>query len=106
VAKFRKKPVVIEAFEWTGRNVVELTTWASAADLASKTARGLIGPTSNREIQLPLDLVSLGGGMFRLEIATPEGVHAATVGDWIICGVVGEFYPCKPDIFAATYEAA
>jgi len=39
-----------------------------------------------------------------IEIATLEGVMRADVGDWIIRGVAGEFYPCKPDIFAATYE--
>ena len=39
-------------------------------------------------------------------VGTLEGPHTASVGDWIIRGVKGEFYPCKPDIFAATYEAA
>ncbi len=41
-----------------------------------------------------------------LLIETLEGEMTANVGDWIIRGVKGEFYPCKPDIFAATYEAA
>jgi hypothetical protein len=41
----------------------------------------------------------------RIEIPTPEGTMTASPGDWIIRGVKGEFYPCKPDIFAATYEA-
>jgi hypothetical protein len=45
---------------------------------------------------------SLGDG--RLEITTLEGTMIANVGDWIIQGVKGECYPCKPDIFAATYE--
>ena len=40
-----------------------------------------------------------------LEIVTLEGTMYASPGDWIIRGVAGEFYPCKPDIFAATYEA-
>lgn len=41
-----------------------------------------------------------------LTIATLEGIHTASAGDWIIKGIKGEFYPCKPDIFAATYEPA
>ncbi|PBC80147.1 hypothetical protein BX265_4983 [Streptomyces sp. TLI_235] len=45
------------------------------------------------------------GGLF-LDIKTLEGVMRATEGDWIICGMKGEHYPCKPDVFAATYEPA
>ena len=40
----------------------------------------------------------------KFKITTLEGVHTANIGDWIIRGVKGEFYPCKPDIFTATYE--
>lgn len=83
--KFRKKPVVIEARQFDG-------TQASAATLAE-----WIGPSAdvlNSEVLGPQ----------RLHIKTLEGVHEATPGDWIIKGVKGEFYPCKPDIFAATYD--
>lgn len=62
--------------------------------------------TSNAQVQLPIDFVAREGGGFDLEIRTLEGVMKADLGDWIICGVKGEFYPCKPDVFAATYEAA
>ena len=75
---YRKKPVVIEAIQWTGANAVELLDW--------------IKPTARQERS-------------SLIIPTLEGDHEASMGDWIIKGVKGEFYPCKPDIFAATYEA-
>ena len=47
----------------------------------------------------------IGSGVLRSHINTLEGRMTAQVGDWIIKGVAGEFYPCKPDIFEATYEA-
>lgn len=75
--RFRKKPVVIEAIQWTGGNAVTLLDW--------------IGPHARQE----------GATLI---IATLEGDHEASLGDWIIKGVKGEFYPCKPDIFTATYE--
>ena len=81
--KFRKKPVVIEAICWDGTNV----SLDAIADLALD---------GNRRVQLVGD---------KLEIPTLEGVMTASLGDWIIKGVSGEIYPCKPDIFEATYEA-
>lgn len=85
MARFRKKPVVIEAVQFTGQNGKEVCDFA-----------GLEG----------VDVESAGGKHVRpfLIIPTLEGNHRADVGDWIIKGVAGEFYPCKPDIFAATYE--
>jgi len=92
---FRKKPVVIQAMQfkggwsgdgsliadWVGRHA----TWSCAEHAATEGY-----PDS--------------GGVMHIE--TLEGVMTATAGDWIIKGVKGEFYPCKPDIFEATYEAA
>lgn len=80
--KFRKKPVVIEARQITPDTVLEVSYWCGAQ----------IG---NRP-QAPRN--------WHLLIATLEGVMTANMGDWIIRGVQGEFYPCKPDIFEATYE--
>ena len=77
MAKFRKKPVVIEAVQFIAANFDEL--------------EGFVG----------------GDAEFRegeLVIATLEGPLRAAPKDWIIKGIKGEFYPCKPDIFAATYE--
>lgn len=78
---FRKKPVVIEAIRYEG-NTAEIMIWA-------------------REYQ-----TTILGGFGRLEIPTKEGVMTASTGDWVIRGVAGEFYPCKPDIFKKTYEPA
>lgn len=99
--KFRKKPVVIEALKWTGSNIQELSEWAAAAHYE----RGGAVPTKRLGIALPLDLVSRGDGEFDLVIKTLEGEMKANYGDWVICGIGGEFYPCRPDIFEATYDA-
>lgn len=85
MSKFRKKPVVIEAHRWepteNGRNK---NPW----------------PNSHLEaLHFSVALVSLD-----LIIPTLEGEMRASPGDWIIKGVNGEFYPCKPDIFEKTYE--
>ena len=77
IKKFQKKPVIIEAVQFTGDNVdfiKEFTNYNSSI--------------CNDE----------------LNIHTLEGNMIARVGDWIIKGVKGEFYPCKPDIFENTYE--
>lgn len=78
--QFRKKPVVIEAVQWTGSNVDEI-------------ARFML-PYPRFQCIEPDKLV----------IPTLEGDHTANAGDWIIKGIANEFYPIKPDIFAATYE--
>jgi hypothetical protein len=86
-SKFRKKPVVIEAMQWDG--TVGESTWVIEWMLSNGGTGRLVEWT---------DLT------WRLHIDTLEGVMRADPGDWIIRGVQGEFYPCKPDIFAATYE--
>ena len=77
--KYRKKPVVIDALQWTG-------TMTNLAEMAAFTN----------------DEVFVNDG--KLEIDTLEGTMTASKGDYIIKGVHGEFYPCKPDIFELTYE--
>lgn len=84
MAKYRKKPVVIEAVLW-GPPFAELPGWIEAGIASGKLSRP------------PGDC---------LHIQTLEGVMVASPGDWIILGVVGEMYPCKPDIFERTYEPA
>lgn len=79
IKKYRKKPVEIEAVQWTGDNLAEL--------------RKMDGFNSVH--------TCFGG---RLSIKTLEGMMFASVGDYIIKGVQGEFYPCKPDIFEQTYD--
>lgn len=80
VKQYRKKPVVIEAVQFTGDNHKEVVEFAPVAGYVT-----LNGVTS-------------------LAIPTLEGTMNAVAGDYIIKGVQGEFYPCKPDIFTATYE--
>ncbi|MFD2172395.1 hypothetical protein [Tumebacillus lipolyticus] len=79
IQKFRKKPVEIEAIQYDGGNADEIAAFVGDAS-----------PKLNIDDQYA--------------IATLEGVMLANVGDWIIKGVQGEFYPCKPDVFAATYD--
>jgi hypothetical protein len=76
--KYRKKPVVIEAIIWTGENIQEITDF------------------------LPVGKWDLWAG--HILIPTLEGNIYGKKGDYIIKGVKGEFYPCKPDIFDMTYE--
>ena len=76
MAKYRKKPVVIEAIQWNEENTMEILKWAGNKAYLYDS----------------------------LYIKTLEGDHKATIGDYIIKGIKGEFYPCKPDIFEATYE--
>ena len=85
--KYRKKPVVIEAYQWQGDFVVngvnEAPIW-----LQNAQEQGVVYFKDQGE----------------LYIHTLEGEHHASVGDYIIQGVDGELYPCKPDIFEKTYE--
>lgn len=79
--RYRKLPVVIEALQWTGRNWMAATDFDPAARAHPDHAHSLLIPTL-------------------------EGEMTASPGDWLIRGVSGEVYPCKPDIFSQTYEAA
>lgn len=78
MAKYRKKPVVVDAWLFDTEKLFGMPDWINADGLAGES----------------------------LYIDTLEGVMEAQPGDWIIRGVKGEVYPCKPDIFAATYEPA
>lgn len=93
--KFKKKPVVIDAIRWTGDNLREVICFTDGPpDVRSNHA--------SMKWEEYCDLVKRDG----LKIFTLEGKMSASVGDWIIRGVEGEHYPCKPDIFAKTYELA
>lgn len=81
--KYRKKPIVIEAVKWTGDNldeIMQLSNGAQLPDISSNLSTG------------------------RNFIKTLEGDMMFAKGDYIIEGVKGEFYPCKPDIFEASYD--
>jgi len=81
--QFRKKPVVISAFQFTGDNGVDIIEWAE--DVSDNAMR--MGETDQT-----------------LLISTLEGTMEVSKGDYVILGVKSELYPCKPDIFEATYE--
>lgn len=83
--KFRKKPVIIEAIQFTGINHREILSF--------------IYPALSEDALHGAEIMNLP-----IIIETLEGSMTATTGDWIIKGVKGEFYPCKPDIFKQTYE--
>lgn len=89
--KFRKKPVVIEAVQFHGHNASDIEKFTGLTffpELESETAY----------------VAGQGAPIFSILIPTLEGPLKAKNGDWIIKGVSGEFYPCKPDIFEKTYE--
>jgi hypothetical protein len=96
MGQFRKKPVVIEAVQYLGLDAIgvqvfaEMPGWLQAATRKMSHLKGSVSAAENGHPW----------------IATLEGGHVASPADWIIRGVQGELYPCKPDIFQATYEPA
>lgn len=90
--KYRKKPVVVEAIQWTGKNLQEL--------------KNFVGDSLEYDVMDAAWEVGKGPVIVNVRIQTLEGIHHASVGDFIIKGIRGEFYPCKPDIFAKTYESS
>lgn len=77
---YKKKPVIIETIIWTGDNITEIVEFCDCCFTYNHNDKVL------------------------LKVATLEGTMNATVGDYIIKGIEGEFYPCKPHIFLLTYE--
>ncbi len=97
MAKFMKKPVAIEAFQMTEARRMDNAEWPTWLSQAWNKDRDAVGA---------LQRISMDAALpDALEIVTLEGKHLVSWGDWIIQGVNGKLYPCKPDIFAATYEA-
>jgi hypothetical protein len=90
-ARYRKKPVVVDAIQFTGENHAEVVAWATSyggqVTAESATCYG-------------------DGPPFLIIIRTLEGTMAAGRDDWLIRGTHGEFYPCKPEPFADTFEVA
>lgn len=94
---FTKKPVRIEARQLVGTAAEMFSVY----QWVEENTQGSFDPLSDK---VPASGVSISPEGFML-IATLEGVMQAKPGDWIIKGVNGEFYPCKPDIFEKTYDA-
>lgn len=97
VLNYRKKPVVIQAVQLTWKTWNEVC--AFLGDIVSPKNPG-------RSVDTYSDDCGEQAPYIELTIPTLEGDHIARHGDWIIKGVNGEFYPCKPDIFEKTYEKA
>lgn len=102
MSRYRKKPVVIEARQWDGgpEAATPVIDWVLAGD---GTARY---HSAEPEPEDDVDVWPTSAEPEHIAIDTLEGTMRAEAGDWIIRGVKGEFYPCKPDIFDATYEPA
>ena len=84
--KYRKKPIVVEAIQWNGKNIEEVKNFA--------------GKPLSYNIIYQFDHIT----RYEVQIKTLEGNMRVCEGDYIIKGVEGEFYPCKPSIFEKTYE--
>ncbi len=110
MAKYRKKPVVIEAFQMTRERRADNRDWPEWLNEAWQRTWPEPGAVSGRNSvpnEFPWIAAQDEGSTTctdRLVISTPEGAHIVNWGDWIIRGVAGELYPCKPDIFEKTYE--
>ncbi len=89
MAKYRKKPIVVEAVQFNGEMTPELKSFLDNANYIIDFMS--VGLTTTKSIPI-------------LKINTLEGVMDAIPGDFIIKGVNGEYYPCKPGIFERTYE--
>ncbi len=84
IKKFRKKPVIVEAIQFNGKNRDEIEEFVGES--------------------LGFSIFDKDISIETIYIRTLEGLMKANPNDWIIKGVEGEFYPCKPDIFKETYE--
>jgi hypothetical protein len=98
--RFRKKPIEVQAIQWPGTitHAIQIINWVldsgGSAYLTCLEPDSCWGPEEH------------GDAPHAIVIRTLEGEMQATPFDWIIKGIQGEFYPCKPDIFDATYEWA
>ncbi len=97
ITTFRKKPVEIEAFQMTKERRRDSRDWPEWLNKAWNFDWHEPGAVSCEDFPN-------SDGTDRLQIQTLEGVHTVNWDDWIIQGVAGELYPCKPHIFDATYD--
>jgi hypothetical protein len=95
---FRKKPVMIEAVRFIGLDVAENGCHSIHFDTEESLPKWL------RDALVDDVVFPIASGIDNLYVKTREGLMEAAEGDWIICGVKNEIYPCKPDIFAMTYD--
>jgi hypothetical protein len=107
MSKFRKKPVVINAVKWNGATI-GLTNGLERFNTERLEMPEWLPPVSRHITDIKAPGIPAPGEIWRddddLWIGTLEGAMLCRPGDWIIRGIKGELYPCKPDIFEATYE--
>jgi len=96
--KYRKKPVVIEAIVWTGKNLREVITFTDGPPYTRTHHASMMWEEYETLVEREGLLI------FTLEDGGGKAKHYASIGDYIIKGIKGEFYACKPDIFELTYE--
>ena len=97
--KYRKLPVVIDALQ------LDWSTWGEMCDFVPMEGSDCVGVYVNPDDETDWSVDNKWDDqIIGLLIPTLEGVMLARQGDYVICGVNGEFYPCKPDIFEKTYE--
>ena len=101
--RFRKKPVSVEAIRWV---LPIAPSHEQALDMAWESAKEIAEWCGGKMSRDEMPGNERKTYYWRLEIPTLEGNMSGRLGDYIIKGVQGEFYPCKPDIFAKTYEVA
>ena len=90
--KYTKRAVTIDAWQWHGEplDYETIPDWLKAA-------------AANGAVMETCDSAAFGDRRRVLRIDTPEGIMFAHMEDWVIKGVIGEFYPCLPEVFARTY---
>ena len=114
--KFRKKPVIIEAFQFHSvtenfvkwADAIGFNDWSLIENVQEKVAK-VLPPAKTGQVTRAQAIKAVKAALAKekhttILIPTLEGVMTVLPGDWIIKGVNGEFYPCKPDIFDKTYE--
>jgi len=95
--KYRKKPIVIEAYQWDPA-ILGFTNGIELLDVSTAVVLGAFTVAGKKCVECNRILAEHG------KIKTLEGFHIVCPGDWIITGIEGEEYPCKPGIFEKTYE--
>lgn len=98
INQYRKKPVIIEAIQWTGDNEIQIMDFVGCTLNVEKPPQQIQHLLDPPDSAWQLGIPTLEDGKYG------QVAHIASRMDWIIKGVAGEFYPCKPDIFEKTYE--
>ena len=104
VNRYRKKPVVIDAIQWTGINVQEVLGWLAEMVIKFKKPAQITENSIIVEEAAKIKFDLTAKPHIKLTVSTLNGDMVMEHGEFLLCGVQGEFYPCKADIFEATYD--